>query len=241
MIEKGKEYGPEYLFRSVRDRIHAIHPEINPYLALFGCSDEVTGSADAIRANVFGGYGGIFTTRVIGSQIFYQQIKVAVSRGHRSNVFEVNVHIGDMEENGRRVHGFLVGRDGQKRATCGALAHVLEDFQKNPNEILSVSQTVDGEQHLDFLGTLKFRLKSHRSEILFSSNPVMSITKKNLEVQILDLIRLLQKMLAADPDLAPMFVYGTIAYNRTVQPDTKSLEHLYLIEGAAAGDVKSLI
>ena len=211
--------------------IHSSHPEINPYLALFGCSDEVTGSADAVRANVFGGYGGIFTTRIIGSQIFYQQIKVAISKGHRSNVFEVNVHIGEMIENGRKIYGTLIGRDGNKRATCGALAHVLEEFRENPEATLSITQTVDGEDHLDFLATLKFRLKPHIAHILAAENPALEITKKNLDVQIQELIRQLQKMLAKEPALAPMFVYGTIAYNRTNQPDTKSIEHFYVLEG----------
>lgn len=231
MIEKSKEYSGEYLFRNVRDQIHSTHPEINPYLALFGCSDEVTGSADAVRANVFGGYGGIFTTRMIGSQIFYQQIKIAISRGHRSNVFEVNVHVGEMLENGRKIYGTLIGRDGNKRATCGALAHVLEDFCRNPDEVPSVSQTVDGEPYLDFLATLKFRLKPHIPKILSAEDRVLEITKTNLDVQIRELIRQLQKTLANEPSLAPMFVYGTIAYNRTTQPDTESIEHFYVLEG----------
>ena len=230
-MEKGKEYSGEYLFRNVRDQIRSIHPEVNPYLALFGCSDEVNGAADAVRASVFGGYGGIFTTRIIGSQIFYQQIKIAISRGHRSNVFEVNVHIGEMIENGRKIYGTLIGRDGNKRATCGALAHVLEDFHQNPGETPSLSQTIDGEVYLDFLATLKFRLKPHVSKILAAENPRLEITKSNLDVQVRELIRQLQKTLANDPSLAPMFVYGTIAYNRTAQPDTTSLEHFYSLEG----------
>lgn len=241
MIQKGKQYGGEYLFRAVRDRIHAERPDTRPYLALFGCSDEVTGSADAIRASVFGGYGGIFTTRVIGSQIFYQQIKVAISKGHRSNVFEVNVHIGEMSENGRLVYGQLVGRDGQMRNTCGALAHVLEDFREKPDEALSISQMVDGERYIDFLGTLKIRLKSHQSEILAAEVPAIAITRMNLDVQIAELIRQLQKILAVEPGLAPLFVYGTIAYNRTTQPDTKSLEHFYVLDGVHPDRAKSLI
>lgn len=243
IIEKSREYSAEYLFRNLRDRIHSLHPEMSPYLALFGCSDEVIGTADAIRANVFGGYGGIFTTRVIGSQIFYQQIKVAVSRGHHSNVFEVNVHIGELEENGRKVYGALIGRDGMKRSTCGALAHVLDDFQNKPDEQLSISENQDGEQHLDFLGMIKFRLKSHQSEILKSPSPMLEITKRNLEVQTKELIRHLQKMLAADggAGMAPVFVYGTIAYNRTIQPDTEALEHFYLLEGSRADQIKNLL
>lgn len=242
-IRKGKEYCAEYLFQNMRDWIHAIHPETVPYLALFGCSDEVTGVADSVRAGVFGGYGGIFTTRVIGSQIFYQQIRVAISRGHRSNVFEVNVHIGESEENGHRVYGSLVGRDGRKRSACGALAHVLEDFQTKPAEELSISQTQDGEQHLDFLGMIKHRLKSHRSEILKSPEPMLAITRKNLEVQTRELIRHLQKMLGSKlvAGLPPVFVYGTIAFNRTVQPDTESLEHFYVLEGAAPDQLRKLL
>lgn len=244
ILERGKEYDGEYLFRYVRDRIHSIDPKVSPYLALFGCSDEVTGTADSMRANVFGGYGGIFTTRVIGSQIFYQQIKVAISRGHRSNVFEVNVHIGETEENGRRVYGALVGRDGTRRAACGALAHVLEDFQTKPDEPISIStKTQDGEQHLDFLSMIKFRLKSCRSEILKSPEPMLEITKRNLEIQTKELCRHLQKMLATDTGdgLVPVFVYGTIAHNRTTQPDTESLEYLYLLEGPRPDQLRDLL
>ena len=241
MIEKGGEYGAEYLFRVVRDRMHAAHPQLQPYLALFGCSDEVTGEADSARSSVFAGYGGIFTTRIIGSLIFYQQIQVATSRGHRSNVFEVNVHIGEVEENGRRIYGALVGRDGQKRSTCGALAHVLEDFRANPDEVLSISKMTDGEKHLDFLGMIKFRLKPHVDQILRAANPVLAITRKNLEVQTHDLIQHLQKTLTKDPDLAPFFVYGTITYNRTMQPDTESLEHFHILEGGDPKDLLSLL
>ncbi|OGH56239.1 MAG: hypothetical protein A3G34_06020 [Candidatus Lindowbacteria bacterium RIFCSPLOWO2_12_FULL_62_27] len=242
-VRKGAEYDADYLFRNVRDAIHALHPETTPYLALFGCSDEVTGSADAVRTGVFGGYGGIFTTRVIGSQIFYQQIRVAISRGHRSNVFEVNVHIGESEEAGRRTYGSLIGRDGRKRSACGALAHVLEDFQTKPDEELSISQTQDGERHLDFLGMIKFRLKPHQAEILKSPDPMMAITRKNLEVQTAELVRHLQKMLASDlgAGLAPVFVYGTLAFNRTVQPDTESIEHFYMLEGNAPDQLRNLL
>ena len=240
-IKPGKEYDPEYLFRTVRDRIHSVHAGIDPYLALFGCSDEVNGSADSTRAGVFGGYGGIFTTRIIGSQIFYQQIKVATSRGHRSNVFEVNVHIGEIEKDGRRTYGMLIGRDGQKRATCGALAHVLEDFQKRPDDELSISMTDGEEKHLDFLAMLKFRLKPHVAGILSAPDPIQEITRKNLDVQIKDLVRHLQNMIAADKTLAPLFVFGTISYNRTTQPDTNSLNHFYILERENPKGARSLI
>lgn len=240
-MQKGKEHSGEYIFRTVRDYIRSIDSSINPYLALFGCSDEVTGSADAARASVFGGFGGIFTTRIIGSQIFYQQIQIATSRGHRSNVFEVNVHIGEMIEDGHKVYGALVGRDGHKRATCGALANVLDDLHNNPSETPQISRTEDGEVYLDFLGTLKFRLRPHFKEILAAENPVMAITKINLDVQVHDLIHQLQRIMTKDPSYAPMFVYGTIAYNRVAQPDTKSLEHFYALHGDRRDQVVNLL
>lgn len=239
MITRSREYSPDHLFRCVRDTIHSRYPAMSLYMALFGCSDEVNGTTDTVRAGVLGGYGGIFTTRMIGSQIFYHQIKVAISRGHRSNVFEVNVHIGEHPDNGKRTYGVLVGRDGHKRACCGALAHILEDFQKHPDEKPSISQTVDGEQVLDFLGTLKFRLKPHQAEILAADDPMLAITRINLEAQVRELIRFLRKMGADDP--SPEFVYGTMSINRTESPDTETLEHFYLLDPGRKGEPVDLL
>jgi hypothetical protein len=63
---------------------------------------------------------------------------------------------------------------------------------------------------------------------------VLEITKLNLQVQVNELTRQLQRLIANDPSVAPMFVYGTIAYNRTAQPDTTSLEHFYVVNAAGA-------
>lgn len=124
-----------------------------------------------------------------------------------------------------------------KRATCGALAHVLEDFCRNPEEVPSVSQTIDGESYLDFLATLKFCLKPHIPKILAAEDRVLEINKTNLDVQVRELTRQLQKTLANEPSLAPMFVYGTIAYNRTTQPDTESIEHFLRVGRRSAVSV----
>ncbi len=240
-IVKSREYSSDYLLQHVRDVIHASHPNLTPFLALFGCSDEVNSGAASVRQSVFGGYGGIFITRIIGSQVFYQQLKVATGKGHRSNVFEVNVHIGEMEENGQRVLGKLIGRDGQVRPTCGALAHVLEDFMERPDEILSVSKTEADKLYLDFLGTLKFRLNTIKIDLMVAENPMLTITQKNLEFQMRELVNQLRRILTDNPAQAPFFAYGTITCNRTEQPDTESLEYFYRIEGGAETQIHSLI
>lgn len=241
MPDKGRQYCSEFLLQKIRDRIHSVHPDIMPFLALFGCSDEVNSTATAIRQNVFGGYGGIFITRIIGSQVFYQQLKVATSRGHRSNIFEVNVHIGEMQEEGQTVMGQMMGRDGSIRPTCGALAHVLEDILEHPDALVSISKTEADKMYLDFLGTLKFRLNAVAADLLASECPMLTITQKNLEVQVNELVKQIQRLLKDDPSLAPLFVYGTITYNRMEEPDTESLEHLYVIEGPEAGQIESLL
>jgi hypothetical protein len=201
----------------------------------------VNAATDLIRYNIFGIYGGFFTTRAIGSQVFFHQIRVGVSRGHHSNIFEVNVHIGEMEEDGKMVMGALIGRDGVKRACCGALSHLIDDFRTKPDEIPSISQTVDGEVYLDFLGTLKWRLKKHQQDILAAPVPILAITHKNLEVQINELIRQLRKVIAREPELAPMFVYGTISYNHINDDDEESIEHLLIIHGSGEDDSEYLI
>ena len=128
-IIMGQRYGPATLFAGVRAAIGAALPGFKPYMALFGCSDEVNTSVDAERVHAFGTNNGIFTTRMIGSQVFFHQIMVAASTGHHSNVFEVNVHIGvDESAEGPGEYGSIVGRDGKRRDCCGALAHVLKDL-----------------------------------------------------------------------------------------------------------------
>jgi hypothetical protein len=240
-LKKSQRYSAEKLFAEVHKIIRGYRPDITPYLALFGCSDEVNAATDLVRFNVFGKYGGVFTTRIIGSQIFFHQIKVGVSRGHHSNVFEVNVHIGEMEEGGKTILGELIGRDGLRRHCCGALAHIIEDFKNMPDEKPSISQTVDGEVYLDFLGTLKWRLKQHQQEILRAPVPILAITHKNLEVQINELAIQLHKVIAKDATLAPVFVYGTISYNHFGRDDEESLEHLSLITGPHKDDREYLI
>jgi len=240
-IKKNQRYSAGKLFSEVHKIIRVCRPDITPYVALFGCSDEVNAATDSVRFNIFGKYGGVFTTRTIGSQIFFHQIQVGVSRGHHSNVFEVNVHIGEMEEHGKIIVGELIGRDGVKRHCCGALAHIIEDFQNMPDEKPSISQSIDGEVYLDFLGTLKWRLKPHQQEILAAPIPILAITHKNLEVQINELIRQLHKVIAKDSTLAPMFVYGTISYNHIGRDDEESLEHLSLITGPNKDDMEYLI
>lgn len=240
-LKKNQRYSAHYLFTEVYNIIHGLRPALTPYLALFGCSDEVNAATDLIRYTVFGKYGGFFTTRTIGSQVFFHQIKVGVSRGHHSNVFEVNVHIGEMAEHGKITVGELIGRDGAKRHCCGALAHIIEDFQKMPDEKPSISQTVDGEVYLDFIGTLKWRLQPYRQEIMAAPVPILAITHKNLEVQIHELIRQLQKIVAQEPVLAPFFVYGTISYNHIGQDDEESLEYLSIINGPDKKDMEIII
>ena len=208
-LKKSQRYSAEDLFAEVHRIIRVHRPDMTPYLALFGCSDEVNAATDLVRFSIFGKYGGVFTTRTIGSQVFFHQIKVGASRGQHSNVFEVNVHIGEMEEHGKIILGELIGRDGVKRHCCGALAHIIEDFQNMPGEKPSISQTIDGEVYLDFLGTLKWRLQEHQQEILAAPVPIVAITRKNLEAQINELVRQLHKVIAKDPTLAPVFVYGT--------------------------------
>lgn len=240
-LVKNRRYDAGYLFSEVHRIIRELRPDVKPYLALFGCSDEVNAATDLIRHNVFGGYGGVFTTRAIGSQVFFHQIKVAVSRGHRSNVFEVNVHVGEMEEDGVTVVGELIGRDGVRRHCCGALSHIIEDFHDMPDEQPSVSQTVDGEVYLDFLGTLKWRLKPHRKDILEAPVPILAITRRNLEVQIAELKRQLHKVVAKEPDLSPIFIFGTISYNHVGRGDEESIEHLSMVHGPGPKDVKYFI
>jgi hypothetical protein len=146
-----------------------------------------------------------------------------------------------MEEDGQMVVGALIGRDGVKRYCCGALAHLIDDFRNMPDEIPSISQTVDGEVYLDFLGTLKWRLKKHQQEIMAAPVPILAITHKNLEVQINELIRQLHKVIARGQASAPMFVYGTISYNHINDDDEETIEHLSIIHGANAEDIEYLI
>jgi hypothetical protein len=242
LLIKGKRYRPAAFFAKVRAAIGEALPGFKPYMALFGCSDEVNTSVDAERVGAFGTNNGIFTTRIIGSQVFFHQIMVAASTGHHSNVFEVNVHIGiDGTMEGPLAYGSLIGRDGKKRDCCGALAHVLKDLSEKPAEKPSISQYVDGEVYLDFLSTLKFRIIPRREEILGAENRMTAITRVNLEVQIAELTRQLRKYLAASPQTESMFVFGTISYNRRKQKDLISLEHLTMITGGTDGEVKRIV
>lgn len=240
-LEKGRRYSAGELYANIHGMLRDRRPDITPYLALFGCSDEVNAATDLVRFDTFGRYGGVFTTRTIGSQIFFHQIQVAVSRGHHSTVFEVNVHIGETEEKGTAVLGELIGRDGARRHCCGALAHILDDFKNMPDEKPSISQTVDGETYLDFIGTLKWRLRPHREEILAAPVPILAITRKNLEVQIDELVRQLHRVIAKNFIPAPLFVYGTISYNHSGKDDEESIEHLSLVTGPDKSDIEHLI
>jgi hypothetical protein len=241
-IIKGAQYRPGALFERIRTIIHANLPGFKPYMALFGCSDEINSATDSERVEVFGKHSGVFTTRTIGSQVFFHQIRVAISTGHHSNVFEVNVHIGEyQDENGQKAFGRLIGRDGHERTCCGALAHVLEDLHLHPDETPSISQWIDGEVYLDFLSTLKFRIKPHQDEILRSPNQMIAITHMNLDAQLEELKRQLQKCVATEPSALPIVLFGTISYNRTKKPDLLSLERFLLITGNRSEDVTSLL
>ncbi len=237
LVEKGREYDPRYLFEAIRDRIAFESPGFEPFLALFGCSDEVQSATDEMRASVFSSHGGIFSTRIIGSQIFYQQVKVALGQGHRSNVFEVNVHIGETREGGRVTRGRLCGRDGVERPTCGALTHVVEDFRAYPDETPSISSTENGILFIDFLGSLKYRLHARRAEILAAESPIESVTRMNLEVQVRELVGVLERFLAADPSLGPLYVLGTVTVNRVEMPDTEILERFLKMDGTGATEL----
>ncbi|RJR41115.1 MAG: hypothetical protein C4576_18485 [Desulfobacteraceae bacterium] len=229
-VIKGKRYEPAALYDGVRAGIDAALPGFKPYMALFGCSDEVNTSVDAERVRAFGMNNGVFTTRMIGSQVFFHQIMVAASTGHHSNVYEVNVHIGvDETAEAQAAYGCILGRDGKKRACCGALAHVLNDLLAKPDERPSISQYVEGEVYLDFLSTLKFRIIPRRQEIIDAEDRMVAITRVNLEVQIAELTRQLRKYLSASPETGPMFVFGTISYNRRKGGDLISLEHMAMV------------
>lgn len=232
-LKRGQRSAATEFYPALRRELERRRPGFVPRPALFGCSDEVNSAADAARHDALGREGGIFTTRLIGSQVIYHQLAVAVSRGHRSNCFEVNVHLGERARDGRLVHGELTGRDGETRACCGALAHVLADFRTAPAAAPSVSQVVNGETVLDFLGTIKFRLNPFRDEILADPEPMPAITRRNLTVQVGELVRHLRTLAAADPDLLPAFVIGTIAWNRDAG-DEESLESFLLLTGPGA-------
>jgi len=68
-----------------------------------------------------------------------------------------------------------------------------------------------------------------------------AITRVNLEVQIAELTRQLRKYLAASPKTGPMFVLGTISYNRRKEKDLISLEHLAILTGGEDGDVRRIV
>jgi hypothetical protein len=210
------------------------------YPALFACSDEVNAETSGFRTAVLGQYGGFFTTRMIGSQVFYQQIQVALGQGHSSNFFEVNAHVGETIEGGARRYGQLVGRDGVARATCGALGHVLHELRTRTDEP-SVSQVVDGEVYLDFLGTLRLRLQPHRERILSSPDPVLAITRVNLEVQVQELTRQLRRALEKGLATAPVFVLGSVSFNHASSLDEGCLEHFAILEGPEPGAQISLL
>jgi len=232
MLKKGFRYSPEDIYSSIVDSIMLLQNGFKPHLAFFGCSEEVNAESEIIRHKIFDRFGGIFTTRMIGSQVFYHQLKVSVSRGHTSNVFEVNVHIGEIKENNQIIYGHLIGRDGKQRATCGALCHILDDFVQKPDEQLSISQSIDGELYIDFIATIKFRLRPHIEYILNAENRFLAITYKNLEVQMNELIRQLQKILFQNPEKGPMFAIGTFSFNRNDQTDKQTIEYLYMLKTA---------
>jgi hypothetical protein len=233
-IIRGTRFHAEPLYRAVHDVLRSGWPSVPLYPALFACSDEVNAETSSFRTAVLGQYGGLFTTRMIGSQVFYQQIQVALGQGHSSNLFEVNAHVGEVVEGGTRRYGRLVGRDGVARATCGALGHVLQDLRTRTDEP-TVSQVVDGELYLDFLGTLRYRLQPHRERILSAPDPVLAITHANLEVQIEELARQLRRALAKGLATPPLFVLGTIAYNHAGELDEGCVEHFIVIEGPEPG------
>ena len=231
-IVRGTRYNAEPLYRAVHDCLRSGWPGVTLYPALFACSDEVNAETAGFRTAVLGQYGGFFTTRMIGSQVFYQQIQVALGQGHSSNLFEVNAHVGEIVEGATRRYGRLVGRDGVARATCGALGHVLHDLRTRTDEP-AVSQVVDGERYLDFLGTLRYRLQPHRERILSAPDPVLAITYANLEVQVQELTRQLQRALAKGLATAPIFVLGSISFNHAGDLDAECLEHFLVLEGPA--------
>ncbi|MBI5481092.1 MAG: hypothetical protein HY906_19700 [Deltaproteobacteria bacterium] len=233
-LVRGTRYHAEPLYRAVHDFLLAGWPRVALYPALFACSDEVNAETAGFRTAVLGQYGGFFTTRMIGSQVFYQQIQVALAQGHSSNFFEVNAHVGEIVEGSARRYGQLVGRDGVARATCGALGHVLEDLRTRIDEP-SISQTVDGELYLDFLGTLRLRLLPHLERILSAPDPVLAITCVNLEVQVQELTRQLRRALAKGLAAAPVFVVGTISFNHAGSLDEGSVEHFAVLEGPEPG------
>jgi hypothetical protein len=239
-LVRGRRSHAEPLYRAVEECLRSGWPRVPLYPALFACSDELNAETAGFRASVLGQFGGFFTTRMIGSQVFYQQIQVALAQGHSSNLFEVNAHVGETVEGEVRRYGQLPGRDGVARPTCGALGHVLHDLRTRTDEP-SVSQVVDGELYLDFLGTLRYRLQPHRERILSAPDPVLAITYANLEVQVAELIRQLQRALAKGLAAAPLFVVGSVSFNHAGELDDESLEHFVVIDGPEPGDRISLL
>jgi hypothetical protein len=240
-LVRGRRFHAEPLYRAIDELFCTRWPGLPLYPALFGCSDEVNAETAGFRSVVLGRHGGFFTTRMIGSQVFFHQIQVALAEGHGSNVFEVNAHVGEVEEGGVRRYGTLLGRDGAPRATCGALAHVLHDLRHRADEPPSVSQVVDGEIYLDFLGTLRFRLQPHRAEILAAPDPVLAITHTNLLVQVRELRRQLERSLRQGRARPPLFVIGSISFNHAGYLDEETLEHFIVLHGPDEAEAVDLL
>jgi len=189
------------------------------WYALFTCSDEVNSRVGAARQRQFGDPHGIFTTRVIGAQVFAQQVAVAAHSGHASNVYEINIHLSLAVAGDSDCYREVIGRDGVRRAFCGALGHILNDFRKHAAGPTAARLTDPGD--LDLLGTLAARLLPDRDAILSAVDPFFAITHRHLEVQVASLAQLLRRM----NDLSRSdIVLGTITWNRTEDPDLVSLE-----------------
>lgn len=146
---------------------------------------------------------------MIGGQVFRGQVEVALARGHASNAFEVNAHVGVLREGGETRFGDFRGRDGVVRSTCGAMHRVLEEYVRRPDLTPEVSREIDGGLALDFVATLAWRMRPRFDDIRADASPVSRAALVNLDVQVEALVGYVRR-------LAPVFGSGPVAVAATV-------------------------
>ena len=250
----GKEPEPTFIYDLVSDICRRF--EIIPFLALNRCDDEVGGMTHIQRMFVL---RESFMNAIIGTQASTQPTEVASHEGHKSNVYEVNVHTGMYEHptTKRILLGKVRGRDGEYRKTCGALASLIHHFEADTEPPVYTHRGESGieikvpvatpdKKDFNFIGKLYFDLEQYKPEVLRAmaeagddpderlSAGMNLLVQRNLEHQVANQIQILRHNGHID---GKVLVVGTTSFNKYKYADTLTLGSVHLIEDGKVIDI----
>ena len=229
----GKEPDTKFTVRQIKKIAEKLRIPLN--VAFYGCSDEEN---DLERMKWSFYCQKIFRVDMIGTQVFAQSSEVADKKGHSAYIFYVDGHMGmykNMEDARILIGKVESEKDEVKRPACGAIYHVM-------NRILGTEKAEHLEPwDIDLIGKLEDALLPYKEEFLKAyesgideleslSNGMKFLVKKNVEVQVARLLKVLTESHDADSQREKKLVFGGITINRFKDAATSIITQAYLVD-----------